>query len=140
MAISSDEIFFFGLATFSSEVTTFGSELATFSSKVATFELEIAFFASVLASFSSSGDKTCDKAGDKLGTLPQLYRHYLLYSLGIIPIHDGSKESSETTAIGSGTHSHKFLDKPSGKAECRNSHTIGFKRVFFFFSYIKSQK
>ena len=70
MAISSDEIFFFGLATFSSEVTTFGSELATFSSKVATFELEIASFASVLASFSSSGDKTCDKAGDKLGTSP----------------------------------------------------------------------
>lgn len=63
----------------------------------------------------------------------QLYRHYLLHSLGIIPIHDGSKESSETTAISSGTHSHKFLDKPSGKAECRNSHTIGIKRVFFSF-------
>jgi len=45
MAISSDEIFFFGLATFSSEVASFGSKLAT-------FELEVASFASILASFT----------------------------------------------------------------------------------------
>ena len=44
-----------------------------------------------------------------------------------------SERSSETTAISSGTHRHKFLDKPSGKAECRNSHTIGIKRDFFLF-------
>ncbi len=71
------------------------------------------------------------------------------------PIHDGSNEgsekdvfgsekssekiiksserSSETTAISSGTHRHKFLDKPSGKAECRNSHTIGIKRDYYLF-------
>jgi len=90
------------------------------SAKLATFELEVASFASILAFFSSScdktcdkaGDKTCDKAGDKLGTnwghchfYRQHYRHYLLHSLRIIPIHDGSKESSETTAISSGTGS-----------------------------------
>lgn len=38
-----------------------------------------------------------------------------------------SERSSETTAISSGTHPRKFFDKPSGKAECRNSHTIGIK-------------
>ena len=45
----------------------------------------------------------------------------------------GSERSSETTAISSGTHPHKFLDKPSGKAECRNIHTIGIKRDYFLF-------
>ena len=54
-----------------------------------------------------------------------------------------SERSSETTAISSGTVWEftliRFLDKPSGKAECRNSHTIGIKRDFFS-SYIKSQK
>ena len=44
-----------------------------------------------------------------------------------------SERSSETTAISSGTHPHKFLDKPSGKAECRNIHTIGIKRDYFLF-------
>ncbi len=42
-------------------------------------------------------------------------------------------KSSETTAISSGTHPHKFLDKPSGKAECRNIHTIGIKRDYYLF-------
>ena len=51
MAISSDDIFFFKVASFS-------PELATFSSELATFELEVASFASILASFSSSGDKS----------------------------------------------------------------------------------
>jgi len=44
-----------------------------------------------------------------------------------------SERSSETTAISLGTHRHKFLDKPSGKAECRNSHTIGIKRDYYLF-------
>ena len=44
-----------------------------------------------------------------------------------------SERSSETTAISSGTHPHKFLDKQSGKAECRNSHTIGIKRDYYLF-------
>ena len=42
-------------------------------------------------------------------------------------------KNSETTAISSGTHPHKFLDKQSGKAECRNSHTIGIKRDYYLF-------
>ena len=63
MAISSDDIFFFKVASFS-------PELATFSSEVATFELEVASFASILASFSSSGDKTCDKFGTSPPFLP----------------------------------------------------------------------
>ena len=54
-----------------------------------------------------------------------------------------SERSSETTAIssgtGSGTHPHKILDKPSGKDEHGDIHTIEIKRVFFS-SYIKSQK
>lgn len=33
-----------------------------------------------------------------------------------------SERSSETTAISSGTHPHKFLDKPSGKAERSIAH------------------
>ncbi len=43
-----------------------------------------------------------------------------------------SERSLETTAISSGTVWEftliRFLDKLSGKAECRNSHTIGIKR------------
>ena len=42
-------------------------------------------------------------------------------------------KSSETIAISSGTHPHKFLDKPSGKAECRNILTIGIKRDYYLF-------
>ena len=45
----------------------------------------------------------------------------------------GSEKSSETTSISSGTHPRKFFDKPSGKAECRNSHTIGIKRDYYLF-------
>ena len=46
-------------------------------------------------------------------------------------------KSSETTAISSGTHPHKFLNKPSSKNEHGNIHTIGIKRDFFS-SYINS--
>ena len=42
-----------------------------------------------------------------------------------------SEESSETTTIssgtGSGTHSHKFLDKPSGKDKHGDIHTTEIK-------------
>lgn len=40
----------------------------------------------------------------------------------------GSEKSSETTAISSGTHPHKFLDKPNGKDEHGDSHTTEIKR------------
>ena len=39
-----------------------------------------------------------------------------------------SERSSETTAISSGTHPHKFLDKPSGKDEHGGIHTTWNKR------------
>ena len=48
-----------------------------------------------------------------------------------------SEKSSETTAISSGTHPQKFLNKPSSKNEHGNIHTIGIKRDFFS-SYINS--
>ena len=88
-----------------------------------------------LHSFLRLGTRLVTELGTKLGTNwghyhRHFYRHYLLHSLRIIPIHDGSKESSETTAISPGTHSHKFLDKPSGKDEHGNIHTIEIKRVF----------
>ena len=73
-----------------------------------------------------------------------------LMSLVTLPIHYGSNESSEkdgvgseksseTTAIssgtGSGTHPHKFLDKPSSKGEHGNIHTTGNKRKYMFLRF-----
>ena len=51
-----------------------------------------------------------------------------LMFLVTLPIHYGSNESSETTAISSGTHPHKLLNKPSSKNEHGNIHTTEIKR------------
>ena len=46
-----------------------------------------------------------------------------------------SERSSETTAISSGTHPHKILDKPSGKDEHGDIHTTGNKRKTYILRF-----
>jgi hypothetical protein len=69
MAISSDDIFFFKVASFS-------PELATFSSEVATFELEVASLRQYLHPFLRQGTRLVTSLGHHRHFYRQLYRHF----------------------------------------------------------------